>query len=54
MELVSLTLGLQQATVAAGDGEAVRPKLGVEVGKLWCSSGKDEGTNGGDGVQRSF
>jgi hypothetical protein len=40
--------------MAAGDGEAVRPKLGIDVGELWCSSGEDEGTKGGDGLQRSF
>jgi hypothetical protein len=40
--------------VAAGDGEAVRLALGVDVGKLRCSSGEDEGTKGGGGLQRSF
>jgi hypothetical protein len=50
-ELVSPTLGWQQATMAAGDGEAVRSKLGIDVGKLWCSSGEDEGTKGGSGLQ---
>jgi hypothetical protein len=30
----------------AGDGEAVRAKLGVDVDGFWGSSGKDEGTKG--------
>jgi hypothetical protein len=32
--------------MAAGDGKAVRAKLGIDVGELWCSSGEDEGTKG--------
>jgi hypothetical protein len=32
--------------VAAGDDEAVRLAWGVDAGKLWCSSGEDEGTKG--------
>jgi hypothetical protein len=40
--------------VAAGDGEAVQLASGVDAGKLRCSSGEDEGTKGGDGLQRSF
>jgi hypothetical protein len=40
--------------VMAGDGEAVRLASGVDVGKLWCSSGEDEGMKGGEGLQRSF
>jgi hypothetical protein len=39
--------------MVAGDGEAVRPKLGVDVGGLWGSSGEDEGTKGGVGLRRS-
>jgi hypothetical protein len=50
-ELVLLTLGQQRATVAAGDGEAVQPKLGVNVGKLRCSSGEYEGTKRGGGLR---
>jgi hypothetical protein len=53
-ELVLPTLGWQRATMAAGDGEAVPPKLGIDIEKLWCSSGEDEGTKGGGGLQRSF
>jgi hypothetical protein len=30
-----------------GVGEAVRPKLGINVGDFWSSSGEDEGTKGG-------
>jgi hypothetical protein len=50
-ELNSLTLGRQRTAVAAGDGEAVRLASGVDVGKLRCSSGEDEGTKGGDDLQ---
>jgi hypothetical protein len=53
-ELDSLTLGRQWIAVVAGDGEAVRLASGVDVGKLWCSSGEDEGMKGGEGLQRSF
>jgi hypothetical protein len=28
--------------------------LGVDIGKLLCSSGEDEGTKGGGGLRRSF
>jgi hypothetical protein len=35
--------------VAAGNGEEVRLASGVDTGKLWCSSGEDEGTKGGGG-----
>jgi hypothetical protein len=34
-------------------GEAVRPKLGIDVGDLWSSSGEDEGTKGGISLRRS-
>jgi hypothetical protein len=44
-------LGRQQTAVAAGDDEAVRLASGVNVGKLRCSSGEDEGTKGGDDLQ---
>jgi hypothetical protein len=37
--------------VAAGDGEAVQLASGVNAGKLWCSSGEDEGTKGGGSLQ---
>jgi hypothetical protein len=40
--------------VAAGDGEATQLALGIVASKLWCSSGEDEGTNGGSGLLRSF
>jgi hypothetical protein len=40
--------------VAAGDGEAVRSASGIDAGKLRCSSGEDEGTEGGGGLRRSF
>jgi hypothetical protein len=40
--------------MVAGDSEAVRPKLGVDIGELWCSSGEDEGTKGGGGLRGSF
>jgi hypothetical protein len=53
-ELDSLTLGWQRTAVAAGNGEEVRLASGVDTGKLWCSSGEDEGTKGGDGLRRSF
>jgi hypothetical protein len=32
--------------VEASDGEAVRLASGIDVGKLWCFSGEDEGTKG--------
>jgi hypothetical protein len=35
--------------VVAGDGEAVQLALGVDAGKLRCSSREDEGTKGGGG-----
>jgi hypothetical protein len=38
--------------MAAGDGEAAQPKLGIDVSGLWCSSGEDEGTKGGVSLQR--
>jgi hypothetical protein len=37
--------------MAAGDGEAVRPKLGIDVSEFWCSSGEDEGTKVGGGLR---
>jgi hypothetical protein len=37
-----------------GDGEAVRSALGVDAGKLWCSSVEGDGTKGGGGLRRSF
>jgi hypothetical protein len=37
--------------VAAGDSETDRLALGVDSGKLRCSSGEDEGTKGGDGLR---
>jgi hypothetical protein len=40
--------------MAAGDGEAVRSKLGVGVGSFWCSSGEDEGTKRGNDLWQSF
>jgi hypothetical protein len=36
--------------MATGDDEAIWSKLGVGVGDLWCSSGEDEGTIGGNGL----
>jgi hypothetical protein len=33
-ELISPTLGWRRATMAAGDDEAVRPKLGIDVSEL--------------------
>jgi hypothetical protein len=33
-ELDSLTLGRQQTTVAAGDGEAIRLASGIDAGRL--------------------
>jgi hypothetical protein len=33
-ELVLPTLGWQRATMAAGDGEVVPPKLGIDIDKL--------------------
>jgi hypothetical protein len=53
-EFVLPTLGWQPATMAASHGEAVPPKLGIDVSELWCSPGEDEGTKGGSGLQRSF
>jgi hypothetical protein len=53
-ELDSLTLRWQRAAVTAGNGEVVRLALSVDTGKLRCSSGEDEGTKGGGGLQRSF
>jgi hypothetical protein len=53
-ELNLLTLGWQQMVVAAGDGEVVQLASGVDIGKLLCSSGEDEGTKGGGGLRRSF
>jgi hypothetical protein len=53
-ELVLLTLGRQQAAVAASDDEAVRLASGVIIGKLRCSSSEDEGTKGGGGLRRPF
>jgi hypothetical protein len=49
-ELNSLTLGRQRTAVAASDGEAVWLGAGVNIGKLRCSSGEDEGTKGGGGL----
>jgi hypothetical protein len=40
--------------VVAGDGEAVRLASGVDVGKLWSSSGEDEGTKGSGDLRRYF
>jgi hypothetical protein len=40
--------------VAAGVGEAVRSAMGIDVGKLRCSSDEDEGTKGGSGLRQSF
>jgi hypothetical protein len=37
--------------VAAGDGEAIQLALGINFGKLRCSSGEDESTKGGDDLQ---
>jgi hypothetical protein len=37
--------------MVADDGEAVRPKLGNDIGRLWCSSSEDEGTKGGGGLR---
>jgi hypothetical protein len=37
--------------MAIGVGEAVRPKLGIDVSALWGSSGEDEGTKGGVSLQ---
>jgi hypothetical protein len=53
-ELDSLTLGWQRTAVAACDGEVVQLALGVNAGKLRCSSSEDEGTKGGGGLRRSF
>jgi hypothetical protein len=50
-ELDSLTLGRQRTVVAAGDGEAIQLALGINFGKLRCSSGEDESTKGGDDLQ---
>jgi hypothetical protein len=47
-------MGWQWTTVAAGNIRAARLALGVVAGKLWCSSGEDEGTKGDGGIQRSF
>jgi hypothetical protein len=49
-ELNSLTLGRQRTAVATSDGEAVWLGAGVNIGKLRCSSGEDEGTKGGGGL----
>jgi hypothetical protein len=40
--------------LAVGDAEVVQLASGINAGKLWYSSGEDEGTKGGDGLQRSF
>jgi hypothetical protein len=53
-ELIYLTLGRQRMAVAVGDGEVDRLASGVDAGKLQCSSGEDEGSKGGGGLQRSF
>jgi hypothetical protein len=53
-KLDSLTLGRHRTAVVAGDSEVVRLASGIDAGKLWCSSGEDEGTKGGGGLQRSF
>jgi hypothetical protein len=47
-------LGLQRTAVVASNGEAVRLASGIDAGKLWCSSGEDEGTIMGGGLQHSF
>jgi hypothetical protein len=47
-------MGWQRTAVVAGDGEAVRLVSSVDAGKLWCSSGEDEGTKVGGGLRRSF
>jgi hypothetical protein len=39
--------------MADGVGEVVRPKLGIDVGDLWGSSGDDEGTKGGVSLRQS-
>jgi hypothetical protein len=36
--------------VVAGDVEAVRLASGIDIGKLWCSFGEDEGSKGGSGL----
>jgi hypothetical protein len=38
-EPILLTLGARRAMMAAGVGGVVRPKLGIDVGRLWGSSG---------------
>jgi hypothetical protein len=40
--------------VVASNGEVVRLASGIDAGKLWCSSGEDEGTIMGGGLQHSF
>jgi hypothetical protein len=53
-ELDSVTFRRHRTAVAVGDGEVVQLALGVDAGKLWCSSGEDEGTKGAGGLRRSF
>jgi hypothetical protein len=36
--------------MVTGDGEAIRPQLGIDIGELWCSSDEHEGTKGAGGL----
>jgi hypothetical protein len=48
---VKVKLLQNQNAMAAGDGGAVLSKLVISNNGLWWSSGKDEGTKRGGGLQ---